>query len=147
MITSVFPAPGEMEASLHINNTTSSILDSVFVCRREVEGEMPLPDLESFSKALTQDCREMAKGGVRVNIGDARCLFMGHIVRLAVRKLVGGWDCTAPTEVRLERVARELRLLAKHYEMQKVVAHCLTNLEQEKVRQLRLLEDTDGAAI
>ena len=32
--TAVLPAPAEMGASLHINGTASSILDSVFVCRR-----------------------------------------------------------------------------------------------------------------
>ena len=40
--TAVQPAPAEMGASLHINGTASSILDSVFVCRGT--GEMAAPE-------------------------------------------------------------------------------------------------------
>ncbi len=48
MCTAVLPAPAEMGASLHINGTGSSILDSVFVCRRSSPRPFSPPGAEEI---------------------------------------------------------------------------------------------------
>lgn len=125
--SAVLPAPGEMEASLHINGTGSSVLDSVFVCRARLagapagaharaDGRIPAkPTKEGFEQALLSDLREVARGGVRVSVGDARCLFSGHVARLAVRRLAHGWNPDEVLGVRLGQVREELSKLAEHY--------------------------------
>ncbi len=113
--TAVLPAPGEMEASLHINGTGSSVLDSVFVSRREADEITPLPATEQFEQLLLEDLRKVATGGVRVSLGDARCLFSGHIARLCIEQLREGWNAEGPLEVRLERVKGKLSALADRY--------------------------------
>lgn len=118
----VLPAPGEMEASLHINGTGSSVLDSVFVCRadeadgnRNAEPERE-PDGEAFEGGLLADLRSVARGGVKVSLGDARCLFSGRVARLAIGRLAGeGWDRDEPLEERLGRVRAVLSELAGRY--------------------------------
>ena len=72
----VLPAPGEMEASLHIHGTGSSVLDSVFVCRMGEDLTGPEedratrlriePDGEAFERGLLADLRGVARGGVKV---------------------------------------------------------------------------------
>lgn len=110
LCTAVLPAPGEMEASLHISGTGSSVLDSVFVSRREWDEIPPLPTVEEFEQVLLQNLREVAAGGVRVSLGDTRCLFSGHLARLCVGRLREGWDRETPLEVRFERILEN----AKH---------------------------------
>jgi hypothetical protein len=120
----VLPAPGEMEASLHIHGTGSSVLDSVFVCRPGGEAVGTAQDssdredelgLEAFEWSLLSDLREVARGGVSVSLGDARCLFSGHVARLAIRQLGLVWDRDAGLDERLARVRAELSDLTGRY--------------------------------
>ncbi len=124
----VLPAPGEMEASLHIQGTGSSVLDSVFVCRAgggsagsASEGDRGAgpgrePDGGAFEKELLADLRSVARGGVKVSLGDARCLFSGRVARLAIRRLAGeGWNRDEPLEERLGRVRGILSVLSERY--------------------------------
>lgn len=114
--TAVLPAPGEMEASLHINGTGSSVLDSVFVSRVLAgRGTPEVPDERSFDELLLENLRAVAEGGVKVSLGDARCLFSGHLTRLCVGRMRDGWDANAPLEDRLGRVVDELNALADRY--------------------------------
>jgi adenine-specific DNA methylase len=112
----VLPAPGEMEASLHINCTGSSILDSVFVCRRETHGDGTVclgeGDVEEL---LVENLRRVAAGGVRVSDGDARCLFSGHVARACVELLSGDWDPERPLPDRLRAVTEQLEALADRH--------------------------------
>ena len=116
--TAVLPAPGEMEASLHIHGTGSSILDSVFVSRLPGPGaETPeLPTVQGFGDLLLENLRAVAAGGVRVSLGDARCLFSGHVARLAVASLREGWSPETPIGERLALVRGELSGLVDSYD-------------------------------
>ena len=109
--TAVLPAPAEMGASLHINGTGSSVLDSVFVCRRgvPVSGQAVAP--EEIGTALVNDCREMQAGGVRVSAGDVRCLANGRLTQLAIAVLGEQWDSHREIEERLARATDELESL------------------------------------
>jgi hypothetical protein len=98
--TATLPAAAEMVASLHIAGTASSILDSVFVCRKPVERNQfrshqqdPFFDVGvECKKALECDAQLMIQAGVKVTAGDLKCLLAGHIARVAIRSLRSTWD-------------------------------------------------------
>jgi adenine-specific DNA methylase len=120
--TAVLPAPGEMEASLHIHGTGSSVLDSVFILRAADQGledtavTRELPEAKTLEGLLAENLAAVAAGGVKVTLGDARCLFSGHVARLCSLNLSRtGWDAEAPLDDRLARVREELDILAARY--------------------------------
>jgi putative DNA methylase len=88
------PCPAEMGASIHINGTGSSIIDTVFVCR--TTGTIPgkwLPDsMKGVDDLVAEDLAQLKKGGVTPTAGDIRCIKNGHLIRLAIHHLRNGWD-------------------------------------------------------
>lgn len=104
--TAVLPAPGEMAASLHIAGTKSSILDSVFVCRRPGS---PIAPAESVVELVERDRRAMNEAGYRPTEGDLLCLKAGHQAAQAIRTLTATWDATLPLN---ERIALARRVIA-----------------------------------
>ena len=78
--TATLPAAAEMSASLHIAGTHSSILDSVFVCRVGVAR----PHNPNLEDVLIKDADAMQAAGVRITLGDLKCLAAGHMARLAI---------------------------------------------------------------
>ncbi len=95
--TAALPAPAEMGASLHIARTKSSVLDSVFVCRKvKVSGES-----ETVQDRLKSDLSALQKAGLRVTEGDIRCLLAGHIARTAVNRMREGWESGAALQERM----------------------------------------------
>jgi adenine-specific DNA methylase len=109
--TAVLPAPAEMGASLHINGTGSSVLDSVFVCRRSSEVPDKAVAPEEIGAALVNDCTEMQAGGVRVSAGDVRCLANGRLTQVAIGVLGEQWDSNRNIEERLARATEMLESL------------------------------------
>ena len=103
--TATLPAAAEMGASLHISNTGSSILDSIFVCRRE--GSTPLSP-SSIPALLEQDSKMMAEGGVKVSNGDIRCLAAGHMARATINQLFDSWTRNAPLSERIKEAQNTL---------------------------------------
>lgn len=112
--SATLPAAAEMTASLHIAGTGSSILDSVFVCRkpsasrrvRSAQVEMPLGVGTECREALKADSVAMREAGVKITQGDQRCLLAGHIARIAIRTLRPTWNVSVPLPERL-RTARQ----------------------------------------
>jgi adenine-specific DNA methylase len=103
--TAALPVPAEMGASLHIAGTNSSVLDSVFVCRRS-----PVEvTAESVQEAVSRDVRLLREGGARVTLGDIRCLTSGHIAKVTVNELRADWSASAPLQDRLTRVRTTLK--------------------------------------
>ncbi len=100
------PCPAEMGASIHINGTLSSVLDSVFVCRQT--GMVPRRWIVStpteLAGLLTEEIAALAEGGLRATQGDIRCLSYGHLTRLAVWHLRGIWKRGDTTPERMEKV-------------------------------------------
>lgn len=114
-VTAVLPAPGEMTASLHINGTGSSVLDSVFVCRDRtfVAGRADAPETSDDPDALVAaDVQSMAVSGYRCTDGDRACLRAGHLAGIAVRDLGDQWDATLPLTTRIEKVQERMKTLA-----------------------------------
>jgi adenine-specific DNA methylase len=109
--TDSIPCPAEMGASIHINGTGSSIIDTVFVCRKQKHVEV-LPGA-GIPERLKSDEEALRKGGVKVTTGDLRCMLFGQIARLAVQRLSADWDSRTDTFVKLRRVAEELKMIAE----------------------------------
>lgn len=109
------PCPAEMGASIHINGTGSSVVDSVFVCRStgSVARRTIVSSPAGVADLVRRDLEELSRGGVTASQGDARCLAFGHLIRLAIWNLRSGWDPTAPTEAKLEKVATTLAELGE----------------------------------
>ncbi len=104
--TAVIPCPAEMSGSIHISGTGSSIIDSVFVCRKDalVPNVSP-PQLRSF---LQRDIDNLKEAGYALTDGDLRCIFFGHLTRMCVNKLLNTWDSTLPIDERMQIVKGEL---------------------------------------
>jgi len=88
------PSPAEMGASIHINGTGSSIIDTVFVCRST--GSVPrkwiVESIEGVADLVKEDLARLRAGNVKPTVGDMRCIVYGHLVRLAIWNLRIGWD-------------------------------------------------------
>ncbi|MGO8672976.1 MAG: DNA methylase [Capsulimonadaceae bacterium] len=104
--TATLACPAEMSASLHINGTGSSILDTIFVCRKPPS---PAPEPAPFPACLMKEIRELAAAGIVVTDGDVACLTLGHHSRAAIRTLGrSSWNPCLDTARRLSLAAVEL---------------------------------------
>ena len=106
------PCPGEMAASIHINATGSSIIDTVFVCRST--GRVPKKwirdSAEGVAQLVKEDVNLLELAGVRPTKGDIRCIAYGHLTRLAIWALRHGWEPDAVSVAeRLRRVQQWLQ--------------------------------------
>ncbi len=92
--SATLPCPAEMGASIHINGTGSSIIDTVFVCRTTgVVSRKTLPSsAEGVAFLVRDDLAELRQGNVKPSLGDTRCIAYGHLVRLAIWNLRGAWN-------------------------------------------------------
>src|SRR5437588_9615785 len=94
------PCPAEMGASIHINGTGSSIVDTVFVCRDR--GTTPrswlFKDEQGLAELVTTELAELRAAGMRPTAGDIRCTAFGHITRMAIWQLRPSWDAKLPTQ-------------------------------------------------
>jgi adenine-specific DNA methylase len=103
-----FPCPAEMGASIHINGTGSSIIDTVFVCRST--GRFPrrwLADSPAaLARSVAEDLALLERGQVKPTQGDTRCVVFGHLIRLAVWNLRRGWRADRGALERMTEVER-----------------------------------------
>jgi len=119
--TATLPVAAEMAASLHISGTSSSILDSVFVCRPrpkrrrgiDKQFDLPLAARAECERVLTKDAEEMRKAGLRVSTGDLRCLLAGHLARFTIEALHGSWNRSIPTQARIQTARQYLHALTQ----------------------------------
>jgi adenine-specific DNA methylase len=100
------PCPAEMGASIHINGTKSSVIDTVFVCRST--GKVPrrwiTGSLEGVAHLIREEVDALETAGLTATQGDMRCIAHGHLTRLAIWNLRQRWDSTAPVLSRMEIV-------------------------------------------
>lgn len=102
--TEVLPCPAEMGASIHIKGTASSIVDSIFVCRRRQDTSIPKSN--DINQAVQNDMRALETGGLKATLGDIRCVTYGRVIRQAVNELSGNWQPQRPVEDKLNLLAR-----------------------------------------
>ena len=114
------PCPAEMGASIHIKNTGSSTIDTVFVCR--TTGKMPrkwfAENVKMAADIVAHDLSSLSAGHVALTQGDIRCVTYGHLIRLAIWNLRRDWDKNAPTLARIARVEKWLRTFGNWNEVE-----------------------------
>jgi len=100
------PCPAEMGASIHINGTGSSVIDTVFVCRHT--GRIPkrwiVDSATGVASLVNDEVDQLRAGGLKATQGDIRCIAYGHLVRLAVWNLRINWNPEESTAERMRRV-------------------------------------------
>jgi putative DNA methylase len=101
------PCPAEMGASIHINGTGSSIIDTVFVCRST--GTVPKRWIskhpETIAAIVREDLDKLRMSDLKLTQGDIRCIAYGHVIRLAVWYLRKDWDASAPVDGKIGKIA------------------------------------------
>lgn len=123
--TATLPVPAEMGASLHIARTGSSVLDSVFVCRRSPEISAP----SSLLQALQSDVKALRAAGLQVSEGDVRCLLAGHTARLAVNALNEDWHVRWPLHERMSQAKQALSRIEAENDGRHVLADVLSTTD------------------
>lgn len=93
------PCPAEMGASIHINGTRSSVIDTVFVCRQTglVPRRWVVNSTKGLADLIQKEIEDLAQGGLEATQGDIRCISCGHLTRLAVWYLRTDWKSEKPT--------------------------------------------------
>jgi len=126
--TASLPCPAEMGASIHINGTGSSIIDTVFVCRKTgVMQRKWLADTPSeLSRIVEEDLSCLRSGNVKPTRGDIRCVTYGHLIRLAIWSLRRNWNKNKKTTSRIAEVADWLR----HFGGWADVEQCMAQAEK-----------------
>ena len=106
--SATLPCPAEMGASIHINGTGSSIIDTVFVCRST--GSTPrrwiTDSPQQVAELVRDDMARLVAGNVKLTQGDLRCIIAGHLIRLAVWFNRNSWDKSRLPAAKLEQVGR-----------------------------------------
>ena len=138
------PCPAEMGASIHINGTGSSIVDTVFVCRST--GSIPrrwlAADAQGIARLVDDDLGQLIKGGVKPTRGDTRCITYGHLTRLAIWSLRKTWDPERPIQDRLAGGRQAMLALATL----EAVEACLHGTKDSREPQLEMLIAEETAA-
>ena len=104
------PCPAEMGGSIHIHGTSSSIIDTVFVCRNS--GTTPESWLfdtpERLVEIVGEDLAQLASTGRTPTYGDTRCIVLGHLTRMAVWVLRDGWEGSRQTAEKIAAVRERM---------------------------------------
>lgn len=101
------PCPGEMGASIHINGTGSSIIDTVFVCRTTgvMQRKWLADSPTQLARIIEEDLSHLRAGNVKPTRGDIRCIIFGHLIRLAIWSLRSNWKKNEKTTLRIMKIA------------------------------------------
>lgn len=115
------PCPAEMGASIHINGTGSSIIDTVFVCRSSgiVPRKWVVDSIEGVAEIVKSDLGKLRDGNVKPTSGDIRCIAYGHLIRLAIWNLYKAWDSKANIHKRLSAISSWIRIFGGWREIEK----------------------------
>jgi hypothetical protein len=97
--TKVLPCPAEMGASIHIKGTGSSIIDTIFVCRKTT---ISADDGNTIFSDLRGDIIALSSAPYTPTKGDIRCMAHGHIIRHCVNGLLRDWEKNLPVEEKLK---------------------------------------------
>lgn len=115
------PCPAEMGASIHINGTGSSIIDTIFVCRTTgtTQRKWLANSPDEVARIVENELDKLRAGNVKPTKGDMRCITYGHLIRLAIWSLRLGWDKSEPTTSRIVKVASWLQSFGGWFEVEK----------------------------
>jgi putative DNA methylase len=111
--TQAIPCPAEMGGSIHIHGTGSSIVDTVFVCRVDATPR-PAPPFDELDATIRAELDQLASAGVRLTLGDIRCITFGHLARLAMLTLLPDWEPEDAMPAKLALFGNALEELGDH---------------------------------
>lgn len=112
--TATLPCPAEMTASLHINGTGSSVIDTIVVCRKHDNRARKIAvSTEALLAWLRDDIQSLSKGRIACSRGDLSCLAMGHLARAAISQLRDRWRDDARTAEKMAEVTALLDTMVK----------------------------------
>jgi putative DNA methylase len=132
-----FPCPAEMGASIHINGTGSSIIDTVLVCRTTgvMQRKWIADSPHELAQIVEQDLNHLRDGNVKPTRGDIRCVAYGHLIRLAIWFLRPNWNKDEPITSRIAKVADWLKCFGGWAEVDK----CMEYVNIKTVKDMPLL--------
>ncbi len=140
------PCPAEMGASIHINGTGSSIIDTVFVCRST--GRVPrrtiVSTVQEIASLVKEDLEQLRAGGLRPTRGDGRCIAYGHIIRLAIWNLRSVWTKDSSVQEKIQFVADTVQSLGGTLGVEKYLPNDLSRLTGRKGVMIREPEAAYG---
>ena len=130
------PCPGEMGASIHINGTGSSIIDTIFVCRTTgvMQRKWIADSPYKLARIVEKDLNHLKTGNVKPTRGDIRCVTYGHLIRLAIWSLRLTWNKNKPTTSRIAKVADWLQRFGGWAEVEK----CIERVKREMAKDIPL---------
>lgn len=141
------PCPAEMGASIHINGTGSSVIDTVFVCRST--GSVPRRIIVSTPERITDlvrhDLSRLRAGNVKPTHGDIRCVAYGHLVRLAIWNLRQEWNTDRPIPEKLITVSQAIEKLGGWAGVQRHLSEDLLHSPRLQTSVAREEQDCYGA--
>jgi adenine-specific DNA methylase len=105
--SAAIPCPAEMGGSVHISGTSSSVVDTVFICRStgKVSKASLADSPPEIAAIVVKDLRNLEEAGLTPTQGDIRCVLIGHLIRLAIWKRRSEWDQSKSTTERLRRIS------------------------------------------
>lgn len=100
--TASLPCPAEMGGSIHISGTGSSIVDTVFVSRRDgiTPPQWLFKNALELAALMSIELEQLREAGMKPTAGDVRCIAYGHITRMAISSLRASWDKSVPTPMK-----------------------------------------------
>jgi len=112
--TASLPCPAEMAASIHIQGTSSSIVDTVFVCRERgtMRCAWRFENADDLAQLMTREMDELCAAGMKPTVGDTRCIAFGHITRMVIWVLRKDWDPSWPTVRKLTTIQSAMDAIA-----------------------------------
>lgn len=130
------PCPAEMGASIHINGTGSSIIDTIFVCRTTGITKMRwLADTpEELARIVESDIALLEKGNMSPSKGDIRCIIYGHLIRLCIWELRTSWENKSTVTNKIVKISDWIRGFGGYSEVEKNI----TYLKQTEVGETSL---------
>jgi putative DNA methylase len=119
------PCPAEMGASIHINGTGSSIIDTVFVCRQtgSMQRKWLANSPDEVARIVNEDLDQLRAGNIKPTPGDIRCVTYGHLIRLTIWSLRLEWGNTESVATRIGKVAHWLKDFGGWAEVEKCMEH------------------------
>jgi putative DNA methylase len=128
------PCPAEMGASIHINGTGSSVVDTVFVCRSKgVVSRRTLAFTPGEIARLVQaNLTDLLTGNLKATRGDIRCIAYGHLVRMAMWTLRDTWNRSLPTQKKLDVLLSAIEKLGGWPAVEKSLADVMNVAAKEQ---------------
>ncbi len=140
--TESLPCPAEMGASIHINGTSSSVIDTIFVCRGTTNASKRDGIPESLADRASHDLQALQKSGLRITLGDARCVVFGHVARLTILRAAPTWQRKGKVADRLRTASSILQGIISPDDVDQLAQAALAKAESHVPRQMALFVPT-----